>query len=260
MLFLVVLVLFGLLTAGLVYRYDLYEHEPVPLLAVAVALGAAAMWAAGRVEEWALAGLVGFGPIGIAAVAALTEEPAKLLVVVAVALLARREFDDPMDGIVYGSMAGLGMALEESVFYLGSLPATGPLPVGELVRLWAHVVLGGIVGFPVGFWRSRPLWSAGAAALSLAVAAGLHFAWDVVVLSAPAAASPSAGQALVGVTVMGASLGLYGGLVACASHRSRQRFAPGSPLRLWGWPFTARSRRPEAPAATRPPSGPAHGT
>jgi hypothetical protein len=54
--FFVVLALCALLTARLVYRYDLYEHEPVPLLGVAVALGAGAMWLAGLVEAWLLAG------------------------------------------------------------------------------------------------------------------------------------------------------------------------------------------------------------
>jgi RsiW-degrading membrane proteinase PrsW (M82 family) len=152
MIFFVVLACCALLTAGLVYRYDLYEHEPLPLLGVAIAVGAGSMWIAGLAEGWVFACWKDVGSLGIAAVASGAEELLKLFVVIAVSLLARREFDDPMDGIVYGSMAGLGAALEESVFYQRMSPALhGFVPAAELVRLWAHVVLGGIVGFPLNY-------------------------------------------------------------------------------------------------------------
>jgi len=242
LLFVVLLAVFALLTASLVYRYDLYEHEPVWLLAVAAALGAGAMWLAGGVEARALALLAPEGPLGIAAVVASTEEGLKILVVVVVAILARREFDDPMDGVVYGSMAGLGMALEESLFYLRHQGAAAPFAGGELVRLWAHVVLGGIAGFPLGFFRSRPRWAAGAGLIGLGVATGLHFAWDAVLLARPAGTSPSLAQAATGIGVMSASLLLYGWLVTRASAQSRRELAPTSVLRLWGWPFARRAR------------------
>lgn len=242
--FFVTLALCACLTAGLVYRYDLYEHEPVWLLAVAVGLGAGAMGLAGLVEARALGAMARASLLHVAIVAALTEELLKLLVVVAVALLARREFDDAMDGVVYGSMAGLGAALEESVFYSGlSTAMAASLPAAELVRLWAHVVLGGIVGFPVGFWRSRPGRSAGAALVGLVVAVTLHFGWDALVLSVPDGAPPSGAQTLGGLALMLGSLALYGHLVATASGRSRQEFAPGSPRQLWGWPFAQLLRR-----------------
>lgn len=234
----------ALLTARLVYRYDPYEHEPVPLLGVAIGLGAGAMWVAGRVESWAFAGGSDLGPLGIAAVASGTEELLKLLVVIAVSLFARREFDDPMDGVVYGSMAGLGAALEESVFYQQlSSPVSCFVPAAELVRLWAHLVLGGIVGFPLGFWRADPRRSVPAALGGLAVAVALHFGWDAVVLSVPEGFPPSTAQTLAGITLMVGSLALYGRLVVIASARSQRQFAPRSSLRLWGWPF-ARHTRP----------------
>jgi RsiW-degrading membrane proteinase PrsW (M82 family) len=245
--FFAALALCALLTARLVYRYDLYEHEPVPLLAVAIALGAGAMGVAGLVEGRILAGERDPGPLAIAAVASGAEEGLKLLVVVAVSILARREFDDPMDGVVYGSMAGLGAALEESIFYQRS-SAFGTVPAAELVRLWAHLVLGGIVGFPLGFWRAAPRRAVPAALGGLAVAVSLHFTWDAVVLSVRGGLAPSGGQALAGVATMVGSLGLYGRLVVVASARSRQEFAPTSAVRLWGWPFDrlgSRRRRGE---------------
>jgi RsiW-degrading membrane proteinase PrsW (M82 family) len=254
LLFFVTLGLCALLTAGLVYRYDLYEHEPVALLALAVGLGAGAMALSGGAEAGVLGRLTTAGPLAVAAVAAFTEEAAKLLVVVAVAVLARREFDDPMDGVVYGSMAGLGMALEESVFYARLSPAKPMLlPVAELVRLWAHVVLGGIVGFPLGFWRTRPRAAAEAAVLALGVAFLLHFGWDALVLSMPEGAAPGAARTLAGIVLMLCSLALYGRLVVLASARSRLELGPLSPRGLWGWPFDRLSRRRSSARASQTP-------
>jgi RsiW-degrading membrane proteinase PrsW (M82 family) len=201
------------------------------------------MWVAGLVEAATLTDWSNVGRFGIAAVAASAKELLKLVVVVAVSLLARREFDDPMDGVVYGSMAGLGAALEESVFYQRLSPElVSFVPAAEPVRLWAHVVLGGIVGFPLGFWRTDPRRAVPAAVGGLAVAVTLHFGWDAVVLSVPDGVAPGARQTLAGVVLMVASLALYGRLVLVASARSRRQFAPRSTLRLWGWPFDRRRR------------------
>ncbi len=213
------------------------------------------MWLAGRIEGEVLNRAPGLGPLEIAAVAAISEELLKVLVVLLVALLARREFDDPMDGVVYGSMAGLGAALEESVFYAGLPREAGAwLPAGELVRLWAHVVLGGIAGFSLGFWRTRPRRAALATGVLLAVAVALHFGWDAIVLSIPDGLPPTPVQSLAGVALMVGSLILYGRLVTLASARSRRQFAPHSLRGLWGWPFDRLilRRRPEAPAAGTP--------
>jgi protease PrsW len=50
---------------------------------------------------------------------ALPEEAVKILVIVAVAMLARRRtFADPMDTVVYGAAAGLGFAAYENLAYL----------------------------------------------------------------------------------------------------------------------------------------------
>jgi RsiW-degrading membrane proteinase PrsW (M82 family) len=252
------LTLCALLTAGLVYRYDLYEHEPISLLAIAIALGAGGMWLAGRLEGWTLAHGPSLHSLEVAGVASLVEELLKLVVVLVVVVHARREFDDPMDGVVYGSMAGLGAAVEESVYYVGLSPAKEAwLPAGELVRLWAHVVLGGIIGFPAGFWRARPRRAALATGVALGVAVGLHLGWDAIVLSVPEGVSPSVVQTLLGVAIMVASLALYGRLVTLASASSRQEFAPGSPRRLWGWPFNRLAGLGgTAPSSSHTPPGP----
>lgn len=57
------------------------------------------------------------GFLGALFTAAIPEEAFKLLVVTRYCA-RHREFDEPMDGIVYGAVAGLGFAALENVMYL----------------------------------------------------------------------------------------------------------------------------------------------
>ena len=149
----IALALCACLFALLVYRYDLYEREPWYMLVLAVALGYVAMRAAGFLELIALRYVETH--VAIAAVAAFLEELSRFVMVVAIAVIFPRQFNDPMDGIVYGSMIGLGMAVEESFYLLGLLGTPSPLvlPV-EIVRLLGHLVMAGILGFGVGLART----------------------------------------------------------------------------------------------------------
>jgi RsiW-degrading membrane proteinase PrsW (M82 family) len=225
--------------ALLIYRHDLYEREPVALLILAVAAGAGAMWLAGGIEGWTLNVFGIFNAYAIAAVAAVEEESLKLLVIVALMFFARREFNDPMDGIIYGSMAGLGMAVEESVFYLQDLPAGEyVLPPAELVRLLGHLVMGGISGFALGAAVFRKDYWLFKSAACFSAAVALHFGWDWIALSSsPALASV---EAVAGSALMFGGLLLYGSLTAAASRHSHAMFSPLTPSQLWGWPFTRR--------------------
>jgi RsiW-degrading membrane proteinase PrsW (M82 family) len=232
------LALSALAAACLVYHYDMYDREPRGLLVLAVALGAAAMGGAGLLEEWTLRGEhITRGP-AIAAMAALEEESLKLLVVGVIAFLFRRDFNDPMDGLIYGSLSGLGMALEESTHVLRTSHAVGSFPPpAELVRLCGHLVMGGIGGLPLGLARVKhPRWP-WALATCVPAAVGLHFAWDWLSLRSPASGPPRPGQAVLGSLIMLSGMALYGALVDFASHRSHDLFAPTQPDRLWGWPF-----------------------
>jgi RsiW-degrading membrane proteinase PrsW (M82 family) len=230
------LALSAVAAGALVYHYDLYDREPAPLLALAVVLGAGAMAVAGRGEAFVLAPALITSPSGIAAVAALQEELAKLAVVLAIARLAPRQFNDPMDGLIYGSMAGLGMAIEESAYFLRHPPFQGSvLPPTELVRICGHVVMGGIGGFPLGMARMGMKRWPSALILCTGAAVGMHFAWDWDVLASVEGASSWRTGGLV--VVVSSGLLLYGALVELGSGWSRQVFAPASPERLWGWPF-----------------------
>jgi RsiW-degrading membrane proteinase PrsW (M82 family) len=222
----------AVLAAILVYRYDLYNREPWYMIALAGGLGFLVMRMVAGVELWAL-GLVETRAAE-AAVASFLEEAARLAAVVALALVFPRDFDDPMDGIIYGSIMGLGMAVEESLYFLQFRSDADRLlfPL-ELVRLCGHLVMGGIAAFGVRVgWRV--LFATFAAALVL------HFSWDWVALAAADRSTMSAELTLAAAGIMLAGIALYGTLVVLGSRLSRGAFAPTSARALWGFPFKNR--------------------
>jgi RsiW-degrading membrane proteinase PrsW (M82 family) len=229
----VTLAICALLAAVLVYRYDLYDREPLPLVGLAIGLGALAMALAGQVELFVFERQRLEGELTQAAVAGLVEETGKLAAVLAVAFLARQAADDPMDGLIYGSLAGLGAALEEGVAVLRGLPSgTSWLPPEELVRLCGHLVMGGLAGFGVSRARGRdPGWP-GALVFGFVCAIVLHFGWDTLSLQAAHfPQGPSRPALLAGALMLGGLL-LYGRLVVVATGWSQQVFARGVAGRL----------------------------
>ncbi|MCA9073009.1 MAG: PrsW family intramembrane metalloprotease, partial [Planctomycetaceae bacterium] len=159
--FLAVLVCAAVL-ALLIYRYDLYEKEPWPLLFLTLVVGGITGWLAGRIEDTILINLGerGNDVFTQAILASITEELFKLAVVLGVAFVFREEFNDPIDGLIYGAFAGLGAAVEESFFYIQLADNVGTALIGtELIRLLLHIFLGGLAGFGVGLARFRiPNW------------------------------------------------------------------------------------------------------
>src|SRR4051812_21561039 len=54
----------------------------------------------------------------ISLVAPIVEEAVKAIILVALFLFSWREFDDVLDGVIYGAMVGLGFAFAENMLYL----------------------------------------------------------------------------------------------------------------------------------------------
>ncbi len=236
----------AVLAALLVYRWDMYEREPWYMVLVAAALGAAAMWVAGVAEEWTYEQLepaLSANAV-IAAVASTHEEIARLLVVAGLAVFVPRQFNDPMDGIIYGSLVGLGMAVQESIWYLDYWQVTGPmLPGTEPIRLCGHLVMGGITGFALGMARMSMKGWPWALAGCVAVSMGLHFAWDWIAFSAAEVREMAAWQTAAGIALMLFGILFYGMLVTKASAWSREVFGPEDRKTLWGWPFAGLRRK-----------------
>jgi RsiW-degrading membrane proteinase PrsW (M82 family) len=227
------------LAAVLVYRYDLYNREPWYMIALAAGLGFATMRVVAMTELWAL----GFveAHAAEAAVAAILEETTRLAAVVAIAFAFPRKFDDPMDGIIYGSIVGLGMAAEESLHFLQARSAADLLlfPL-ELVRLLGHLVMGGIAGFGAGIGRMGTSGWRRALVISFSTAVALHFSWDWVALAAADRTMISTELTLLAAAIMLVGIGIYGALVVLGSRLSRAMFAPESVRSLWGFPFKNR--------------------
>lgn len=123
---------------------DQHEKEPWWLLALAFGWGAVPAIIIALIAQivldipttWVFAGEgLAYEVVGGSVWAPLTEELAKGLGLVLILLVAHREVDNVLDGIIYGAMAGLGFAFTENLFYFG-----GALIEGGWGN-WAFVVL-----------------------------------------------------------------------------------------------------------------------
>jgi len=183
-----------------VRRIDRNEKEPWRLVLVAAAWGAVVatslvIWAESLWQEIAIRTLVpgpGFD-VSTAFSAGILEELAKGSAVVLLFLVMRNEFDDVVDGIVYGAAVGLGFNFMESIAYMTNLYAIfAPDGVGGYAagfQWYARQVLGlffghatytAFVGAGVGIARQLPTTRKKliAIAAGFLVAIAAHFAWD----------------------------------------------------------------------------------
>ena len=118
--------------------------------------------------------------------AALTEELMKFAVVVLFCARSK-EFDEPMDGIVYGAIASLGFATKENVAYVTAW--------GIHTAFWraimsvpGHACMGALMGYFVGQWRFGPVERRKNALLkALLVPITLHWLYDFPMIAAEAA-------------------------------------------------------------------------
>jgi RsiW-degrading membrane proteinase PrsW (M82 family) len=183
-----------------VRRMDRNEKEPWRLVLVAAAWGAIVatslvIWAESLWDTIAVATLVP-GP-GLDASSAFSagvlEELAKGTAVLLLFLVMRNEFDDVVDGIVYGAAVGLGFNFMESVAYMTNLYAVfGPEGAGGIAagfQWYARQVLGlffghatytALIGAGIGLARQLPSRRQKALAIvsGFVIAIAAHFSWD----------------------------------------------------------------------------------
>jgi protease PrsW len=127
------------------------------------------------------------------------EEILKTLGIVMIVLLARRQINSILDGVVYGAFVGLGFQEIENITYsLNAVAAAGEDSLGAVVQtfvvrgllagLWSHTVYSAIAGAGVAYavlHRERSWFNRiGVALGALALAWLMHFLWN-----SPAAAS-----------------------------------------------------------------------
>ncbi len=184
---------FLLTVLAAVWFFDRYDREPVGLVAAVFLWGAVVVPVLALLVEGVGAGFlgaVGSGPwvrwAGSVVVAPGVEEILKGVAILGVILLSD-QFDNPTDGVVYGTAVGLGFALtENSLYALGALGG-GPVQVGALVLVRtltsagvhavASAALGGILGMAYlsRHWFSRIALGVGAFATAITI----HTAWNL---------------------------------------------------------------------------------
>jgi protease PrsW len=138
------------------YLRDKYRREPIGVLLVTFALGAASLVPA-AITSLSLQKLTGWSShtpsllqafLGAMIIVGLVEEGAKFIVVRFYAY-HRPEFDEPYDGIMYSVMAALGFATLENVIYIFSNgPGTGVMRA--LLAMPSHAFDGVLMGYFLG--------------------------------------------------------------------------------------------------------------
>jgi RsiW-degrading membrane proteinase PrsW (M82 family) len=179
---------------------DYNEREPWRLVMVAAGWGALVATTLALVFEslWSYtidAGLIP-GPgqaVATAFNAALFEEVPKGLAVVLLFLVMREEFDDVVDGIVYGAAVGLGFNFMETVVYM----SVGGLPQFFLRQglglFLGHATYTALIGAGIGVARQvrgRPRKLL-AIASGFVAAVAAHFTWDAWLWYFPHPSNPA---------------------------------------------------------------------
>jgi RsiW-degrading membrane proteinase PrsW (M82 family) len=156
--------------AGFVIWLDRHEREPWWLLLLSFMWGAIPGVIIALIAQtlldipttWVLAqASLAYEIVGSSLWAPITEEIAKGLGVILIMVLAHREIDSILDGIIYGALAGLGFAFTEDVLYFGASLAE------EGWGSWAFVVMLRTIPFGLNHALFTGLTGAGVAAAYL---------------------------------------------------------------------------------------------
>ena len=185
---------------------DYLEREPPVLLATAFAWGGLVATSLAISGGGALHNLLAklgspefaatWGP---AIAGPAIEEIAKALGIVAIVLVARTQVNSVLDGVVYGSLVGLGFQVVEDVVYAvnavvlaGRGDQVDPVIAtfflrGFLAGLWSHTLFGALAGAGIGYLvvrtDRRAVTRLAAAALALGGAWLCHFVWNSPLLA-----------------------------------------------------------------------------
>ncbi len=160
-------------------RNDRYEREPAALVAFTFGWGAFCSIFAAVLNVLVANPLL--GPPG----ASFVEEPLKLL---GVYILARSslgsEFNDHMDGMVYGAAAGAGFAGLENLFYILNAVVNQGVPAASAILIrsataFGHIAWTGMAGRSLGLAKAiKGSVTASDMIPGLIVAVFLHFLWN----------------------------------------------------------------------------------
>lgn len=169
---------------------DRWEPEPKSLVFFAVAWGAIAAVGLTLLVDLGLTLMLGQrGEVASAVFQApIVEELWKGVGVLLIFLVARRSFDGPVDGVVYGALVGAGFAFTENIQYFaisliegGGAQLTVTFILRAVMSPFAHAMFTALTGLAIGLAARRHA-SAGAAVgfglLGMLGAMLLHGLWN----------------------------------------------------------------------------------
>lgn len=161
-------------------RFDRFQKEPRRLIMKLFVLGLGSPLIAILLEMISVP-LCGFLPeplvifsvafLGIAAV----EEGVKITLMM-ILIRHRKEFDEVLDGAVYGIAVAMGFALTENIFYVFGKDA--PVAIALIRGLTAvplHALCGGFMGLSIGRFK---VTSRGSIAAAFLIAVIIHGSYD----------------------------------------------------------------------------------
>ena len=174
-----------------VWWFDRYDREPLHLVAAIFVWGALAAPVLAVAGASALGAALSLGTTAMVGwLGPLLEEMAKAMGVVLVVILSK-EFDNPTDGLVYGTASGLGFAVTENLVYAAAGAGGIALQDGLMLVVvrtamaaGIHAVSSAAFGGCLGFAylsrnrAERAVWSL----IGLIVAAAIHSGWNLMLL------------------------------------------------------------------------------
>jgi RsiW-degrading membrane proteinase PrsW (M82 family) len=180
-------VLAGFVYAWIVAWIDRNEKEPWHMLLVGLLWGAVVSAAIAKLLNSIATRLIG---MELATVAPFTEELTKGAILFLIFRYAANEFNEALDGIIYGAMVGLGFATAENAsYFLQNGPALGigqQMQTSEftlrvvLLGLTGHATYTAMIGLGLGLSRqtSRRWLQIALPLLGLAAAIFAHALWN----------------------------------------------------------------------------------
>ena len=201
----------GLFWAGYHLYVDRHLPEPLSHLLLAFILGVGSFYLGKsmygaldfvdlRYDAYALAesSLVGLFAYSVLAIGVI-EELAKMIPFLLI-ILRFKEFNEPIDGIIYGSFIALGFAAVENIYYLQFLTGIEAYARGFAGPI-VHIIFASIWSYYIGkaYLFEKSLVSTILA--SLAFTAILHGIYDFIVIGLSASVLPIAAVLIAGAWI-----------------------------------------------------------
>jgi RsiW-degrading membrane proteinase PrsW (M82 family) len=176
----------GILIAVYIYYLDKYEKEPGWPLLICFALGMLITLPALKIEEWAehhgfdYSGNMFLTLVFAFVAVALTEEVLKFIVLIAFPF-RQSYFNEPMDGIIYSVMIGMGFATLENILYALDF-GWGTTIMRAFTAVPAHGIFAVMMGYYIGLAKFDQKNRYKLIAIGLGLAIAIHGTYDFFIL------------------------------------------------------------------------------